>query len=273
MDDLQGGTGATGVTWTPWRVAPRSGFETALSGGNVDLIQIDKKQFVVLQPFRFSNPTVEGELLAKLQRDGHDAATARRMLDDARTFMPGEENPTDLASIPPFMRWFVNTYGAHTLASIIHDQLIVPTANGGPLRSDTLSDRFFREMMGAAGMPWLKRWVMWAAVAMRTRWAAGGWRRWSLVLWLVLAVCGIGAFGWAAGAWILGWGMPFSAGWMWAIALVLPLVAAPLWGRQYGAGLVAAIAGSWVLPAAAFGAAGYAVYWVLERLARQVGLR
>ena len=59
---------------------------------------------------------------------------------------------------------------------------------------------------------------------------------------------------------------------LFAVALLLPLASAPLWGRQYGASLVAAVAALWVLPAAAFALLGYLVYQVLEWLARRLGL-
>ena len=61
---------------------------------------------------------------------------------------PMTENPTDLASVPLFMRWFENSYGVHTLAAILHSTSSSSEAQtDGELGSDTLSDRFFREMM------------------------------------------------------------------------------------------------------------------------------
>ena len=74
------------------------------------------------------------------------------------------------------------------------DELIVDEANGGALGSDSLADRFFREMMCTSGVPFFKRWIMWAGVALRTRWAAGGWRRWSILGWLLLSVLGVKNF-------------------------------------------------------------------------------
>ena len=137
------------------------------------------------------------------------------------------------------MRWFESSYGAHTLAAVLHDDLIVDEPNGGPLGSDTLSDTFFREMMKAAGVPWLKRWIMWAAVALRTRWAAGGIRRVSVFVWILLSSAGITAFFWAVGSTLLDWNGP-DVWLLLSIALPLPFVAAGLWGRQYGAGIIAA---------------------------------
>ena len=170
------------------------------------------------------------------------------------------------------MRWFESSYGAHTLAAIIHDDLIVEKPNGGPLEDDTLSDRFFRAMMKSAGVPWLKRWIMWSAVALRTRWAVKGVRRLSVLVWLLLAAAGITSLVWAVGSGTLGWDSPIDTGALLLLALVLPFAAAFLWGKQYGAGIVAAIAALWILPAAALAGVGYLVYLGLERAAHLIGL-
>lgn len=260
------------ASWTPWCVSRNSGFEVRDLRGEVGLVQIDPSRFLVTKPFRFSDNAVEKMLTDQLVESGKSADDARRAVDDARAFTPTLENPTDMASIPRFMRWFETTYGPHTLAAIIHDQLIVNEPNGGALGSDTLSDRFFREMMRSAGVPWLKRWIMWSAVALRSRWAAGGIRRLSLGIWIVLAITGIAAFVTAAGAALFGWAHPVDSWLLVLIAVLLPSASAPLWGKQYGASLVAAIAALWILPAGAFAALGYVVYQSLEFLAAKVGL-
>ena len=256
--------------WSPWRVARNSGFEVCDPLGEVGLVQIDRKQFLVTKKFRFTNSTVEKMLSDRLVRDGKSADEARRRVDDARTFSPTTENPTDLASVPLFMRWFENSYGVHTLAAILHDELIQDAPNDGELGSDTLSDRFFREMMDSAGVPLLKRWIMWAAVAMRSRWAAGGARRLSELIWLVCAITGIVSFVAAALSSLFDLSPPVDNWLLWVIAIVLPFASAPLWGRQYGAGIVAALAALWILPAAAFGLLGYLIYRALELIAGRV---
>ena len=250
----------TAASWSPWRVARSSGFEVRDPQGEVGLVQIDPSRFLVTKAFRFSDRAVEKMLTDQLVESGKSADDARRAVDNARAFTPTTENPTDMASIPRFMRWFENTYGAHTLAAIIHDELIVNEPNGGALGSDTLSDRFFREMMRSAGVPWLKRWIMWSAVALRSRWAAGGIRRLSVGIWIVLAIAGIAAFVNGAGAALFGWAHPVDSWLLLLIAVLLPFASAPLWGKQFGASLVAAIAALWILPAAAFAALGYVVY-------------
>jgi Protein of unknown function (DUF1353) len=257
--------------WHPWNVAPASRFEVDDALGEVEFSQIDATNFLVRTAFRFSDERV---LTMLRQQIGGDPETAARMVDDARmcpawvVTSPGADSQTDMASVPQFLRWFENTYGVHTLAAIIHDRLITDDGpNKGALGSDTLSDRFFREMMGSSGVPFLKRWIMWAAVAMRTRWAAGGHRRVTLVLWLLLATASMTLSVAWAGTVFLHWhrlfGLPSGA--MAAVALVMPFASAPLWGRQYGASIVAAAAALWILPPAVFAGLGYCVYLVLEK--------
>lgn len=257
-------------TWNPWRVAPESGFETRGPNGRVGLIQKDDKNFLVTDEFQFTHPAVEEDIVSRLKR-GKSPEEAQSAYDDARRFTPTEENPTDMASIPPFMRWFENSYGKHTLAAIIHDELIVDGPNTGALGSDTLADRFFRKMMQSAGVPWLKSWIMWAAVAMRSRWAAKGVTQLKLIVWGVLAIVGIAAFVNAVGSWLFDWGHLVDPWWLLGIAVVLPFASAVLWGKQYGASIVAAAAALWILPAAIFAALGYVAYWILERLAKVIG--
>jgi hypothetical protein len=273
---------STGGTWLPWRVSPGSGFEVYVAAGDrptrpgtgeVRLLQVDPSTFLVVDQFRFTDAAVQAGLEASLVDRGMGRDEALRRIDDARTFTPSTENPTDLASIPRFLRWFENPYGVHTLAATIHDELIVPVPNGGALGSDTLADRFFRQMLATAGVPWLKRWLMWAAVALRSRWAAGGYRRASVVAWLALATAGIAAFAWGAGASSGIWDPPVPTAVLLTGAVVLPVLAAPLWGKQAGAALVAAVGAAWILPPAIFGGIGYLVYRVLERVAGSLGLR
>lgn len=197
------------------------------------------------------------------------------MRQEARHLDGATLGTSDLASVPRFVRWFENTYGRHTPAALIHDNLIGSTPNGGPLHSDTASDRFFRYMLASVGVPFFKRWIMWAAVAFRTRWAVGGWRRLSVLVWVVLASAGIAALVWAIVAIATGGDGPGGLN-RWALfggSLVAPLIAGVLWGKQWGASLVTAVAAPFVLPPAAIASVGYAIYWILERVARLVDLR
>lgn len=256
--------------WSPWQVVPDSGFEVLGPTGQIGLRQISATDFLVDGVFRFSDDPIEKDLIKNLAREGKSEAEARELVDRARVFRPSE-SPTNLASVPPFMRWFESSYGRHTLAALIHDELIGDEANGGALNSDTLADRFFRQMLGASGLPFVKRWIMWGAVALRTRWAAKGRRQASLVLWVLAAVVGISLFSVALAWSIADGGVPGTAWVLMAVALVLPVLSAPLWGRQWGASLVAAVAGAFVIPAAGFVVLGLAIYWTLEKFAALLG--
>jgi hypothetical protein len=286
---------AVDQSWTAWRVAP--GFEVASPDGLVRMQQIDAENFQVLDAFRFTDAAVLADIRRRLPPTVTDA---HRAVEDARTLRPvppvvptssppsagsgapagatqatGQpESKTDLASIPWFMRWFVNNYGKHTLAAILHDQLIGDKPNDGALGSDTLADRFFREMMGAAGVRWLKRWIMWAAVAIRSRWAVGGIKRAGLLLWFLLAIGGIGLGAAGFGA-AVGWGNLFGwSGWLLlGVAAVMPVLSAPLWGQQFGASLIAAPVAMFLLPAAVLAAVGMAAYLVLEGFFYVLGRR
>ena len=55
------------------------------------------------------------------------------------------------------------------------------------------------------------------------------------------------------------------------MAAVLPFVASVLWGRQYGAGLVAALSAPWLLPPSVLAVLGYWVYRELESLTKHIG--
>ena len=268
MSEHEAGSSGGG-SWSPWAaIAGYSGFEVNDPSGRVALAQIGEKDFAVTTGFRFVDDITLAHYRQRLRNSGVEPDRVDPMLDDART-LNGDEVLTDLASVPRFMAWFEAAYGRHTLAAILHDRLIEDEPNSGALGSDTLADSFFRDMMGVAGVPFFKRWLMWAAVAARTRWAAGGARRASLVVWGVVALAGI-AMAVLAGVGVVtdadlpgDWDGPLP----WAIgAAVLPFLAGFLWGEQYGAGIVAAAAGLWVIPAAVIVVVGLAVYRLSERV-------
>lgn len=268
MDDAGGGARATTTTttdrWRPWAVRPQAGFEVygEVHDGLVPLRQVDDAEFAVGARFRFRNPVVEERVVQHLGKVGAFTTEAARRDAFRRAADYGpQDGTTDLASIPRFMRWLVNTYGAHTLAAIIHDKLITETPNGGELRSDVVSDRFLREMLHACGMTFFLRWIVWTAVALRTRWAADGLRRAELVLWGVASVLGMGGSLWFAVTGHLLVAVAYGA--------ALLLVAAGLWGRQWGAAVVAAVALPWIAPTGLVVVVAIGVLWLLERVVRR----
>ncbi|MEL6890878.1 MAG: DUF1353 domain-containing protein [Actinomycetota bacterium] len=255
--------------WTPWAVAPSSGFRVDDPSGQVGLIQVDATQFLVSTPFAFTDGDVEARLLTLLIENGETPETAQARVDAALIHQSSPDEMTDLASVPPFMRWFENSYGSHTLAAIIHDQLIVDEPNGGALGSDIAADLVFREMMRSAGVGWLRRWIMWTAVALRTRWVAGGRRQASVALWGVLSLVGITGFIWGVVRTVGGdGGIGLMLG-----AIALGLAASVLWGRQIGAGLIAMATGFFLIPAALVAGLGLAAFTVTDRVFRGLGFR
>lgn len=101
-------------------------------------------------------------------------------------FVVPEHERTDFASVPRVFVWFLPRYGRYTKAAILHDHLWRVAVPNGLSRLD--ADGIFRQAMRELGVPFLRRWIMWAAV----RWAAltkpDGRREWWKEAWRVLLV-------------------------------------------------------------------------------------
>lgn len=70
---------------------------------------------------------------------------------------------TDFASVPRFLHWLISPYGAYTRAAVVHDWLITDEIPARRVTSrDT--DGIFRRVMREEGVPFARRWLMWAAV-------------------------------------------------------------------------------------------------------------
>ena len=135
----------------------------------------------------------------------------------------GDPALTDLASVPSALRWFVSSYDVHTPAALLHDRLIGPTNDLGVSEID--ADRFFRYMLKALGVRFVRRWMMWTAVAFGTRWRSKHLRP-MLILWLLAAVTGMSTF--VYGLFVHNW-------WLVIVAALAPLptslVGTPVWCR------------------------------------------
>jgi hypothetical protein len=101
-------------------------------------------------------------------------------------FVVPEHERTDFASVPRVFAWFLPRYGRYTKAAILHDHLWRVAVPNGLSRLD--ADGIFRQAMRELGVPFLRRWIMWAAV----RWGAltkpDGRRDWWKEAWRVLLV-------------------------------------------------------------------------------------
>lgn len=84
---------------------------------------------------------------------------------------------TDFASVPRLFVWFLPRYGRYTLAAILHDYLWRQRARAGTL--DYIdADGLFRRAMRELEVPFLRRWIMWAAVRWGALFKPGGRRGW-----------------------------------------------------------------------------------------------
>jgi uncharacterized protein DUF1353 len=101
-------------------------------------------------------------------------------------FVVPEHEQTDFASVPRVFVWFLPRYGRYTKAAILHDHLWRVAVPNGLNRLD--ADGIFRQAMRELGVPFLRRWIMWAAV----RWGAltkpDGRKDWWKEAWRVLLV-------------------------------------------------------------------------------------
>ncbi|MEM9201043.1 MAG: DUF1353 domain-containing protein [Actinomycetota bacterium] len=197
------------------------GFLIGPDPDRITLSQISETQFVLQSTLWYT-----GELGVTPKNSDVEEAL--------RSVSPAVLGPTDLASVPAPFRWWINTYGVHTPAALIHDRFI-----GDPAQMKQLSglteqdvDRCFRFMLGTLGVSKPRRWLIWAAVAVRTRLMSGMRRRIQMILWFALAVLGLFlTFRASQGA----------VSWWWPI--LLPIPSAALWGHQWGAGIAIAYIG------------------------------
>lgn len=116
----------------------QSGFS---ADAHVAVRQIDDKNWAVLRSFTYTG--------------------------DKETFVVPVGAPTDFASVPRVFTWFLPSYGKYTLAAILHDYLWRELAASGRMNYID-ADGIFCRAMRQLGVPFMQRWIMWAAV----RWAA-----------------------------------------------------------------------------------------------------
>jgi hypothetical protein len=96
--------------------------------------------------------------------------------ETARTYVvpPGEEFgdfETDLASVPQLFTWLVPKSGNHLAAALVHDHLVDldPRRYGDQIGVDRhVADRIFRDAMGDLDVGFIRRWLMWTAVSIKT---------------------------------------------------------------------------------------------------------
>lgn len=108
----------------------------------------------------------EWELLGTLEYEGRQ---------DHFTVPIGQR--TDFASIPRVFVWFVPRYGRYTKAAILHDYLWRKAVPDGQL-TRAEADGLLRRAMRELGVPFLRRWIMWAGVRFGALTKADGRKGW-----------------------------------------------------------------------------------------------
>lgn len=94
---------------------------------------------------------------------------------------------TDFASVPRVFVWFIPRYGRYTKAAILHDYLCREYVPSGRI-SRIDADGIFRQAMRELGVPFLRRWIMWAAVRLGALTNAAGRKRWWAETWRVALI-------------------------------------------------------------------------------------
>ena len=204
-------------------------FKKRYSDRDADVVlrQLDARTFVLAEGFRYHGQTVE---------EGGP--------------------PTDLTSVPSVLRWLVQSYGRHSLPALLHDVLIEETT---PPDERDRADAIFREAMAEMRVPFVRRWMMWAAVSLASTFRRSrGWRAMSAA-WVLAYV---------AATVVLVLVRPAAP--VVAAVLLSPLVLALAWRDRYRVGLISAY-GVLVLtvPTAAV-SASTGVYLVSEKVAQLV---
>jgi hypothetical protein len=186
----------------------------------------------------------------------------RTSTGDTFAVTPELLGPTDIASVPSFLGWFARRHGDHTPAALLHDQLIT-TAPALLPENQRLrpadADLIFRQAMRDCGVPVVKAWIMWSAVALRTRWHHSPLAAAAIVLWFLAALTGTA---------LAVAGLLTARPGLTVVALLAPFPFSVLWGAQWQAALVAGYA-FWL---AVFGSGpaflAYHVYWLIEAAVR-----
>ena len=202
---------------------------------------------------------------------------------------------TDLTSIPWVFAWLVPSNGPHVPGVLLHDGLVRdPTeepnpTHAGPAVDRVEADRLLREANRRCGVRFLRRWLIWTGVMLATLRGVWGETRW----WLTM----LGFFGAIAAVGLvatldlfdarlaIGPLDPVQVPWMadraWWIelvagaagAVVIPAVAAVVFGRHWRVGVIAGIWLAVLLHATLAVAATYTAIQVAERGVRGIGLR
>jgi len=210
-------------------------------------------------PFLAADGAPLGSLpLRYLGGGGFEVQQAFRWVDprDGASYDIPAGQPTDLASVPPFLWGLVASYGRQTLPAILHDALSeradhAPAGTGNAVRRD--ADLRFRRALVESGVTVLRARTMWAAVSLN-RYAV-----FRLPLGLLLFAQMIVSIAAIVGAVVLAaLGHPW-----WLLLLAAPAALAIPWGGDAGLAVSAAYLGALYLPLVAAAALASGVEYLV----------
>ena len=182
----------------------------------IRLQQVAPRRFKILEAFRYL----------------HTATSEEHVIHAHDPLDP--DDTTDLASAPGPLTWFVQRYGKHTLAALMHDQLV-----DQPEIEREWADTLFRDGLRDLRVRFVRRWIMWAAVSIGTLRKKARLRGAMAVVWLVPWI----AIPLALLVSLLRWEWFIPVHWSAVLAIVLagPLfLSAVFWARRYLVGVVSA---------------------------------
>ena len=141
--------------------------EAALNAGLEGMSPEDLEQETVVGPRRQGSGArlIAVAIMATMEKQGRTLAVVTRpfayMHDtiEGRIVIPVGFQ-TDFASIPSAFRIIVPPFGRHAPAAVIHDYLYAIGQNG----MRRYADRIFRDAMKESGVPFTRRWLMYAMV-------------------------------------------------------------------------------------------------------------
>jgi len=204
----------------------------------VDLRQVGPKAFQLMKGFTYAEPGGRTYPIP-----AHDLTRPH-----------DKDETTDLASVPPLLWGLIASYGHQTRAALLHDRLSLlarrqtqPSA-GPRLRRE--ADRLFRVALLESDVPWLRCWLMWAAVSIDRYLTYARPLGWIMSAQIALAA-----------GWLLLAPLSFSGVALLA-ALAAPLAASVLWGRDAGVVALASYASVVMIPVILVGAVAAVTLWL-----------
>ena len=218
-------------------------------------------------------PDDEGRLRIALERHidgaGHESFSLGRAVgyDDrrlGRLLVPADTRfRTDLTSVPWLFTWLVPRTGRHLPAALVHDGLVGDAdhppsyvSEEGHVVARDEADRVFRDAMGDLGTGPVRRWLVWAAVAVATifvgseTWSRRQWWHYRIAaaatVGLVLVLGTLATFDLVD----VGVRLPWMGERSWPAELVggfagavaIPSLLALTWGRFRVAGVISGVA-------------------------------